>query len=116
MPSGQPTGLHPDVRECLHDERVAHKRREIDNKDALEKMQINNCRKIRQATPESKMQNTEPEVEKQDRENTEEEESSAYPICFISLNISLGTECYSKTDYSKLDGVIQKDAVKVNCF
>lgn len=51
-------------------------------------------------------------MEKKDTGNKEEEESSAYPACFISLNISLGTEHYSKTDYSKLDRQILKDAVK----
>lgn len=79
-------------------------------------MRINNCKNIRQATPERKMQNRSRSGTRGDKGDTKEEDSSAYPICSDSLNMSLGTECYSKTDNSKLDGGIQKDAVKVNCF
>lgn len=49
-----------------------------------------------------------------EKEETQEtlRKKRALPILFISLNISLGTECYSKTHYSKLDGQILKDSVK----
>lgn len=36
MPSGQPPGLHPSMREHWYDERMAHKRRGTDDKDALD--------------------------------------------------------------------------------
>lgn len=117
-PSGQLPGLHPDMRECLHNERVVHKRRGTDDKEALQKTpQINNCRKHQ--TSSTRKENAEQRSrngKRRDKGDTTKEERSAHPICSISLNISLGTERYSKTDYSKLDEGIQKDAVKVNCF
>lgn len=92
----------------MYDESVAHKRRGTDDKDALEK-------RCKSTTIENQTSNTRKENAEQrsrsgtirDKGDTKEEESSAYTICSISLNISLGTEYYLKTDYSKLDGRIQ---------
>lgn len=74
-------------------------------------MQINNCRKSNKQYQRRKTQDREAEVDKEETQETLRKKR-ALPILFISLNISLGTECYSKTDYSKLDGQILKDAVK----
>lgn len=91
------------MRECSYDQRVAHKRRETGNKDVLEKQ-------CKSTTVENQISNTRKEDsgqrsrsgKRRDTVNTEEEESSAPPVCFTLLNISLGTECYLKTEYSKL--------------
>lgn len=100
MPSGQSPGLHPDTRECLYDEKVAHRRRGTDDKDVPEQR----CKSttVENQTNTTRKENAEQRSrsgKRRDTGDTKEEESSASSICFVSLNISLGTDWYSKRGY-----------------
>lgn len=100
MPSGQPPGLHPDTREHLHNEKVAHRGRGTDDKDGLEER----CKPttVEYQTTTTRKENAEQRSRsgnRRDTGDTEEEESSASSTCSVSPNVSLGTEQYSKRDY-----------------
>lgn len=96
MPSGQPPGLHPDTREHLHNEKVAHRGRGTDDKDGLEER----CKPttVEYQTTTTRKENAEQRSRSGNRRDTgdTEEESSASSICSVSPNVSLGTEQYSR--------------------